>query len=210
MPLWTSKQIISEIDLLFWHITESEEVLRKELVLSQTSEALLKTRKSETHRKGFLATRKLLCLLGIKPEEVQYTPLGAPFLKKGPHISISHADDFAAVAMSKKHAVGVDVERIRSKILRIASKFVHPDEPPISSGHSAHQKLTKIWAAKEAVYKSMQDSGLSFKSIKVTCLENSRGMATLKAKGQIKTFQLYFLSIDNYEACVTYSANEKE
>ena len=88
--------------------------------------------------------------------------------------------------------------------------FYIPDEASINSRRPTHQKLTKIWTAKEAVYKSIQEQGLPFKSIKVTFLENARGMATLTIKGQMKTFQLHFLSIHNYEACVAYSADEKE
>ena len=66
-------------------------------------------------------------------------------------ISVSHAKGFGAAAINLQGEVGIDIETERAQIHRIAHKFLHESEATWASGDG--EKLTKIWTAKEALYK---------------------------------------------------------
>lgn len=59
--------------------------------------------------------------------------------------------------------VGIDIEMMRPKILRIANKFTIL-EAYQTLGHEEAivRKLTMVWCAKEALYKMYATPGLSF------------------------------------------------
>ena len=72
------------------------------------------------------------------------------------HFSISHCGDFAAAIVSKTKRVGVDIEIPTEKVLRIAYKFLHPDEKIICNYRlNGNEKdlLTILWSSKEAMFK---------------------------------------------------------
>lgn len=76
-----------------------------------------------------------------------------PVVEGWAHTSISHTEGWAVVAHGER-PLGVDIERPRNQLLRIAPRIVQPDEaldwladPQDLAG------LTQIWGAKEAVYK---------------------------------------------------------
>jgi 4'-phosphopantetheinyl transferase len=51
---------------------------------------------------------------------------GKPYLVNLPyHISLSHSFDYAAVMISKKAPVGIDIEQIQQKVERIAPRFLN-------------------------------------------------------------------------------------
>lgn len=89
-------------------------------------------------------------------------PHGQFFLEKDqfgkPHldspeigVSMSHAKGFGAAALSFKGPIGIDIEIERPQITRIARKFLHEEEKDWSD--LSIRDLTKIWGAKEALYK---------------------------------------------------------
>jgi 4'-phosphopantetheinyl transferase EntD len=111
--------------------------------------------KNDRRRREWLATRILLKeMLGGYPG-IDYDSNGAPHLKGDAHIniSVSHADGLVAVSMSKKYHVGIDVERVTNRVLRIKDKFLTPDEYDINDPNLL-QLLYIQWCAKEAMYKA--------------------------------------------------------
>ena len=78
------------------------------------------------------------------------------------HVSISHSDDFAAVATSDR-SVGIDVQKITPKISRIALKFVEPEAWHYLPESDSLLYLHAIWGAKESMYKAYGLRGLDFR-----------------------------------------------
>ena len=101
MPLFKSlsSKSIQEYKVAVWRISENESELRKGLSLSERSEKRLLQMKSESQRKAFLAIRQLLEVFGHSDQSLYYNDSGKPFLKEVHSISISHAQQYAALAL---------------------------------------------------------------------------------------------------------------
>lgn len=104
-----------------------------------------------------------MALAGYEDKHLFYNEFGKPFLADGTHISISHSHNFTGIILSKSKKVGIDIERHREKILRIAHKFTPLHEyRTIANVDALVLKLTQVWCAKEALYKIFAQPGLSF------------------------------------------------
>ena len=123
MPICHQEIIGEETKMVLWEITETEFELQSSLSLSSVALKRLSQRKSELHRKGYLAIRQLLKSLGISPKLHQYDKIGAPYLTDGRFISVSHSKDIAAVVISST-SVGIDLEYYKDKIKLVASRFL--------------------------------------------------------------------------------------
>ena len=161
MPLSYSEIISNDIQTCIWQITEDEVFLSSGLSLSQEALERLSSRKSEVHRKGYLAIRQLLKGYGIIPEIHQYDQDGAPFLTDGRYLSITHTKNMAAIAISV-FPVGIDLEHYQEKIKKIATRFLHKEESKDHSKTDNIEFLTQIWTAKEAIYKAFRTPGIHF------------------------------------------------
>lgn len=161
MPLSYSEIISNDIQICIWQITEDEVFLSSGLSLSQEALERLSSRKSEVHRKGYLAIRQLLKGYGIIPEIHQYDQDGAPFLTDGRYLSITHTKNMAAIAISV-FPVGIDLEHYQEKIKKIATRFLHKEESKDHSKTDNIEFLTQIWTAKEAIYKAFRTPGIHF------------------------------------------------
>ena len=75
-------------------------------------------------------------------------------------ITISHSFEFSVIAISDQE-IGVDIEKNRAKIQRIASKFVGVEKEFLVDENLTEQ-LTVIWGAKESLFKIHPDGGLLF------------------------------------------------
>jgi 4'-phosphopantetheinyl transferase len=204
------KEIIDPgIDIALWQITESERELTQGLTLSAQAQKRLSMRKSNMHRKGYLAIRQLLKKYDIAPQLHQYEANGAPYLTDGRFLSISHTKNVAAVAIAKT-PVGIDVEYYQNKIVPIALRFLHPNErEQIEIDHQIEQ-YTKIWTAKEAIYKVFNTPGIHFANqIFINAFQwgATKGQGTLFHNGVQHPFNLHFFEFKDY--CVTL-ANPKK
>ena len=92
-----------------------------------------------------------------------YDTFGKPHLKDGKYISITHSYTFSAVVVSSR-AVGVDIEKQREKIIKIAPKFIGYETTYLGENDPILiQKLTWIWCIKESLYKLYATPGMVFK-----------------------------------------------
>src|ERR1700677_5034868 len=84
---------------------------------------------NESKRLQWYASRYLASeVLGLKTE-ITKDESGKPVLKNSKHhLSISHTPVFAAVMMHPSTPVGIDIETLTPKVLRIAHKFLRDDE----------------------------------------------------------------------------------
>jgi 4'-phosphopantetheinyl transferase len=108
------------------------------------------------------------------PLLLQNDPTGRPFLARetdlGPAVSLSHSGEWVAALLAPAStAVGVDVEVVRDKALRIARKFLTTEELAAAELiTSAQPSLTTelfslLWSAKETLYKLAGQRGIIFR-----------------------------------------------
>lgn len=83
-------------------------------------------------------------------------------LFRGYHVSISHTKGYAALILSKKSEVAVDIEYMSDRVERIDSKFLRKDE----RADSLDAKLVH-WCAKETVFKLFSEENLLFEEMRV-------------------------------------------
>ncbi len=163
MPLYKTITVDSSILVHIWKIEESESQLSEGIRLTDNCQRRMLGMKSELHRKGFLSIRHLMAKEGYQDADMYYDTAGKPHLKDGKHISITHSNHFTGIIVSADREVGIDIEKQRDKILRIAHKFTPIEEyRTIANTDALVRKLTVVWGCKESLYKIYAQEGLSF------------------------------------------------
>lgn len=134
--------------------------------------------KSVVRQCEWLTTRAMLHTIFGQEINVGYTTEGKPFLCVGKlSLSISHSKTHVAVLLSDMCNIGVDIEQIDNRILRLASRIASPDEFPAYYNDLDDRRkaelLTALWTTKEAVYKSLnnQSEYNIFSDIKVVAYD---------------------------------------
>ena len=122
--------------------------------------------------------------------EVGYThdADGAPVVEGvDSYISVSHCSYRAVLAVRNEGHVGVDIERFRPQLRRIARKFLTDAESAVTP--LTDEALLRLWTAKEAVFKAASDPSLTVSRIEVS-------LETLKAFDTSKNqFDLFFIEL---------------
>lgn len=163
MPLYKTITVNKSIRVYVWKIEESEHELAKSVELTPYCQKRMDGMKSEIHRRGFLSIRHLLREEGYVDADLFYDEVGKPHLKNGKNISITHSNNFTGIIVSDDQEVGIDIEKQRDKILRIAHKFTPIEEyKTIANSAALIRKLTIVWGCKESLYKIYAEPGLSF------------------------------------------------
>ena len=138
--------------IAIWEMTESLTDLKK---ISENINFL--EYKSDKRNKEFILTR--LLIQNILPEAVlTYNKYGAPEINTNDFISISHSNNLVVIAVSKSK-VGIDIEKIDDRAIKLASKFISNE----NIANLSIKKATLIWCCKEAIYKWHQKGNLNFK-----------------------------------------------
>ena len=162
MPLYKTLIPNSHTTVKIWKITEAYDDLMTPISLKPENMKRVLGMKSELHQRGFLSVRHLLAAFGYADDDLYYDDNGKPHLKDGKHISITHSFIFSAVMVSNSK-VGIDIEKQRQKIGRIAHKFMDYEAQYLDvNGAEYVRKLTVIWCIKESLYKLFATPGLSF------------------------------------------------
>lgn len=157
MPVIYQHNINAGTKLAVWHIIEPEEFF-----LAKVPAAV-----GITHwhkRLQHLAGRYLLQELfpGFPYHLIEIATTRKPFLPaEDYHFSISHCGDYAAAMVSKNSRVGIDIEMITQKVLRVKDKFLHPSE--LEFIPSKIPELTLTWSMKEALFKYYGEGGVDFR-----------------------------------------------
>tara|TARA_Y100000816_G_C26048484_1_gene549553 strand:+ start:38 stop:664 length:627 start_codon:yes stop_codon:yes gene_type:complete len=162
MPLQVSKSFFKNINLSIWSIEESEDFFISQINLTENCKKRIELIKSPQKRKQFLSVRSLIKLNDIQLKDLYYNEFGAPQLKSNKYISISHTNNYSAIAISN-NPVGVDIEHFKDKIKKIKHKFISNAETKLIDINSVRD-LTVVWSIKESIYKLYKKQGLSFKN----------------------------------------------
>jgi phosphopantetheinyl transferase len=202
MPLYKTIAHTPDIEVYLWKVAETETDLLAGLELTQNSKERYLSMRSAIHRRGFLSIRHLLMHAGYKDCDLTYDSLGKPHLSDGTYISISHSFEFTGIILSKLSPVGIDIEKHRDKILRISKRFVSPKEDvSTESEQDRIIHLTRIWGAKEAIYKIMGVPGLRFlDQIKIDYhnLNNNAARGQVAHSDTLNCFTIFFADFEGY------------
>ncbi len=205
MPLYKTIKKGTSIVIHIWKIEELETDLLKGIRLTQNCQGRFDGMKSQLHRKGFLSIRHLMALEGYEDSDMYYDTAGKPHLKDGRHISITHSNHFTGIILSDNKEVGIDIEKQRDMILRIAHKFTPIEEyRTIANTDALIRKLTIVWGSKESLYKIYAQEGLSFINhidIDDFYLEDGKTEGKIVYHGSTSRYELEFFEFEGF-TCV--------
>jgi len=112
-------------------------------------------------RREFAATRILRHrIFGFK--HIHYDQHGAPYIEDEGFISISHARGIVGIALCKDFRVGLDLETIDVKAMRLNEKFLSTQEKHNLNTYDTVE-MTSAWSAKEVLYKLAGRKEILFK-----------------------------------------------
>ncbi|WP_103069322.1 4'-phosphopantetheinyl transferase family protein [Aquimarina sediminis] len=212
MPLYKTITVDESTNVLIWKIEESYESLCQGIELTQHCQNRVDNMKSDMHRRGFMSVRHLLAVYGYTDHDLYYDEFGKPHLNDGKQISISHSYEYAGIIISDK-LVGIDIEKQREKIQRIAHKFVNNFEAGYVEQNDSEKTrfLTIIWGAKESLYKLYATAGLSFEEhifISPFELEYPFVFGAIGHNDTISHYDLSFIEFEGFTCVYALPATE--
>jgi|SRR5690554_382758 len=138
----------------------------------------LESLKHPSRRREYVATR-VLRTMHFGNEPILYSEIGAPYVDGEGFISISHANNVVGMAYCKTFQVGLDLEPIHEKVMRVKHKFLSKEEEQLTNTESV-EEMIKVWSGKEALYKLAGRKKIIFaENLLLTRIDN------LKWKGRI-------------------------
>ena len=211
MALYKTITVNEHTKVFIWKIEESFEWLAKEVKLTEHCQNRVNSMKSEIHRRGFMSIRHLLAEAGYTDFDLYYDEEGKPHLKDGNHISITHSFEFSGIIVSQK-PIGIDIEKQRDKILKIAPKFTPLEEyHTLANEEAIVRKLTIVWGAKEGIYKLVGIPGLLFLHhiyVEDFSFEDEEFKARLNYQGEQTNFTLKYLEFEGFTCVYTLLAED--
>lgn len=145
---------------------------------------------------------------GLRSARYERGKRGKPELTDSMPFNISHAGDYAVLALSK-HTVGVDLERIRPiDWQKIAGRFFHPEERAyLQSAQNPLAEFFRIWTLKESYLKA-EGIGFSVSPASFAVLPEGERAARLSGESAYRfarfdAFPGYCLSVCSLENDVT-------
>lgn len=205
MPLYKSLTIDKTTKVLIWKIEQPLAVLMEGIELTDRSKERLDSMKSDLHKRGFISVRHLLKEAGYTDHDLIYDAFGKPHLKDGKHISITHSFTFSGIIIADDVAVGIDIEKQRDKILKIASKFTPIQEYKTIANHDALiSKLTIVWGAKESLYKIYGKKKLLFLHhiyVDDFKFDDHKTTGEIRYQGEVDAYTIQFLEFEGF-TCV--------
>jgi phosphopantetheinyl transferase len=144
-------------------------------------------------------------LLPSQEIKIAYDDYGKPFLESSSDsISVSHSGDFSAAIVSHDKTVGIDIEKVSSRIERIREKFLSPEELAGITGNHSLEMLYICWGAKESLYKLNGNPGLDFKKdiriepFEYLCIGEGQCKALMKVQGKVIGYDICYRKTEDY------------
>ena len=161
MPFFYQQNINETTHFAIWAIDEPLSYFEEEM-------QLLVDIQNEERKKQHMAVRWLLKLMmpEVELSQIEMAPNGKPWIPGSNfHFSFSHCKGYAAVAVSDRDPIGMDIEMIQERIAKVAHKFLHKQEKVLIETLAPDMQLKQMgfyWAAKEAMYKMYEKNGIDF------------------------------------------------
>ncbi|OJJ17880.1 hypothetical protein BKI52_28905 [marine bacterium AO1-C] len=195
-----------------WEIEENSQEL-VDLLSPRASEAnYLKYIEHEKKRCESAAARLVIKQILEQKQEEYFGILkdanNKPYLSDASYnISLSHTDQYAVGIVHQSKAVGIDVEMIREKLLKISNRVLSQEEQQAVKGDL--EMLTVYWSAKETLYKIHSKRQLFFNRDLIIDPFQLQQKGILQAyirqdNGQLKPHQVYYHKFKNYYICFGY------
>lgn len=160
MPL-AEKYDQGDFRVYVWEITETEDFFKERI--SYRSDV-----KNASKVLQQMASRYLLELMypTFPFLQVQKLEGGKLVLKDSPiDFSLTHTTEFSAAIMSDHLKVGIDIEKIDGRVLKVEKKFLNQDEINWLSTLDLNSRIkftTLCWSIKETVFKWWGMGGIDF------------------------------------------------
>lgn len=97
--------------------------------------------------------------------EYMHRQSGAPYIRgnENVNLSITHTRGIAAIAVNDCMPVGIDVEQVSNRVVRVLPRVAHQSEiRTLNVNENLPEAYTTAWTAKEAIYKAIQGDGIDF------------------------------------------------
>lgn len=145
-----------------WHIREAEGELLDQIKEFETIPPnITHEQKRLEFCVGRVLAKTLLEKLSVKFEGIVKDEFGKPFFRKNTYqLSLSHSYPYVGALIDKSKSVGIDVEQIKSKLLKIGPRVLHLEE--LEDAGTDETKHCIYWCAKEAMIKIYGKKDLVF------------------------------------------------
>ena len=192
----------------------------EELITHLDQERQARVRAFGDSRSGLLTLAAGLLLYAIFGEQTSHAQFergrrGKPTLRDHAPFNITHAGDYAVLALSKQ-TVGVDLEHFRPiDWRRISERFFHPEERAFLAHSSEPEKdFFRIWTLKESYLKA-EGTGFSVSPASFSVLPSGDNNATFHGETpyhfqRLSPFPDYCLSVCALEDEISASVVLKE
>lgn len=199
MPLITIHNLNANRAWGLWNIQEELSKLEESYVFGSHEKEYLAGISHPHKKQEWLASR---LTVGLVCEHLQLPYAGTlkmpdkrPYLcEQNGHVSISHSHEYAAAIIDKSKPVGIDIERIDTKILAIRKKFLFEEEFSEDVRH-----MTQYWCIKETGYKLAGEKGLSLKDdIIVEPFESGLNQGSTRIHIANVSYRVEFFEHNNY------------
>lgn len=185
-----------------WKATESDEFFLRQIPQGYLT-GYEPLRFSERRRKEFLASRWMLksilrdeSLSLVMDERGKLKDAGGKF-----HFSLSHSGNLVAAIASREHVVGIDIEEIHPRILKVMHKFLNEEEKQAIGEPPELWRVILCWSAKESLFKMAETPGLSFSNdmrLRVPGCRQGIIPARIRLQSNWMDVDVFFESTDNY------------
>ena len=161
---------------------------------------------SNPKRKKEFEYVRFLRTLQIGKKAIRYDTIGKPNVKdKKIFISISHSKNFVAFA-NDTSPIGIDIEELNPRILKVWSRYLHPEEFAIFDTTSIFD-LTVAWTIKEALFKLNTKTGIDFKNdLRIKSKEGNTFICEMKSEDGFQTVKMETCAYKNL--IISYNINQ--
>jgi 4'-phosphopantetheinyl transferase len=162
MPLEKLEYKAEERAWGIWKITEDETALLRQVdQFESIPDSITHPQKRLEYIAGRVLARNLLEAIGKRFEGVTKDVFGKPFFKENIfQLSLSHSFPYVAALTDINKSVGIDLEQIKSKLIKIGPRVLGKSEL-LDAGFDA-TKHCIYWCAKEAMIKIYGKKDLVF------------------------------------------------
>jgi|3_EtaG_2_1085321.scaffolds.fasta_scaffold18667_3 4'-phosphopantetheinyl transferase EntD len=208
MALEYIKQINENIHLAVWKIEEDLEFYLKNVRLSLIDEKILLETTHPEKKLEFMAGR-MLCKTVLQELKISDQPIfrneyGKPQIPDSEYdISLSHTENYIALTIGYKLDVGIDIEKPKPKMAKVAPRLYTDQEMEYCQDNLVY--FSKVWSAKEVLYKLFMKRELDFRehlSVKPENKDWTLMTGTIQKENFNQSYQLAFYELGEYFICL--------